>query len=777
MGKGGKGRKSDNKYPKKRATVYHHAPSADDVDDEIDTFHKQRDIVPLDINDNSGESDEDDEHPVFDFKDANDDDEDEYENIDDDTGLVAKIVRQQKYFRAKDGGVEDEMLDDAEDEEEKRSTWGRRKNIYHDGDNVDYELQSSDELLAEEEAEVLRLQKEKVKSLSMEDFGVEDVSQDESDGGPTLEEILVKGKVPSKALADKEARDDPGAAYEEVKKDLNALSKEEQMDVVYRILKEICAGMKKKPMNTCSSYVLLLRVCEKMLSLNHIDRIPLGWSVIVAEMVKDIRARACLLRRVKNSSHNWHVCLDWGLPSSLLHSAPELVGLLSELSDALDELENKVNPLLSKVKKGGNSMKGGMHYMEVKQLLLLAYCQAITFYLLLKSEGNPVRDHPVIARLVEIKTLLDKASLLGLRNSLVDHSLMIITATGVKQLDENLPSELEDVLSKKQQTEKVGKLLGEDVALASDSFINAHTVSVGKHEATVVLREAAQVVKVDSSKVDESKGRKRKHLSMEMLKVRAALEEKLRQKGIFGSIASKRDKVQKRRLVNGQLETLDDFDDDTTALEGGTPGMSKGQATSLRSSKLSQLVTPRVNKPKVVSGDDDLPQRDDIGERRRKLELRVLAGAGIKSGDDVDDGPGNLESDGDTDMEEEEDEEEGGESESDDEFYKQVKQQRDAKLAAKAGMYGRTSAVPSMPEVTLVDGKRQITYQMEKNRGLTRARKKLIKNPRKKYKLKHQKAVVRRKGQVRDIKKPMGSYGGEASGINAGISRSIRFKN
>lgn len=672
MGKGGKGRKSDNKNPKRRATVYHHAPSADDVDDEIDTFHKQRDIVPLDINDNSGESDEDDEHPVFDFKDANDDDEDEYENIDDDTGLVAKIARQQKYFRAKDGGVEDEMLDDAEDEEEKRSTWGRRKNIYHDGDNVDYELQSSDELLAEEEAEVLRLQKEKVKSLSMEDFGVEDVSQDESDGGPTLEEILVKGKVPSKALADKEARDDPGAAYEEVKKDLNALSKEEQMDVVYS-------------------------------------------------------------------------------------SAPELVGLLSELSDALDELENKVNPLLSKVKKGGNSMKGGMHYMEVKQLLLLAYCQAITFYLLLKSEGNPVRDHPVIARLVEIKTLLDK----------------------VKQLDENLPSELEDVLSKKQQTEKVGKLLGEDVALASDSFINAHTVSVGKHEATVVLREAAQVVKVDSYKVDESKGRKRKHLndqvgaqSMEMLKVRAALEEKLRQKGIFGSIASKRDKVQKCRLVNGQLETLDDFDDDTTALEGGTPGMSKGQATSLRSSKLSQLVTPRVNKPKVVSGDDDLPQRDDIGERRRKLELRVLAGAGIKSGDDVDDGPGNLESDGDTDMEEE-----GGESESDDEFYKQVKQQRDAKLAAKAGMYGRTSAVPSMPEVTLVDGKRQITYQMEKNRGLTRSRKKLIKNPRKKYKLKHQKAVVRRKGQVRDVKKPMGSYGGEASGINAGISRSIRFKN
>lgn len=56
-------------------------------------------------------------------------------------------------------------------------------------------------------------------------------------------------------------------------------------------------------------------------------------------------------------------------------------------------------------------MKAGMHYMEVKQLLLMAYCQAITFYLLLKSEGQPVRDHPVIARLVEIKNLLDKVAI------------------------------------------------------------------------------------------------------------------------------------------------------------------------------------------------------------------------------------------------------------------------------------------------------------------------------------------------------------------------------
>lgn len=64
-----------------------------------------------------------------------------------------------------------------------------------------------------------------------------------------------------------------------------------------------------------------------------------------------------------------------------------------------------------KVKMGEIAMDRGVHYFELKQLLLLSYCQAITFYLLLKSEGQPVHDHPVIARLEEIKELLDQVLL------------------------------------------------------------------------------------------------------------------------------------------------------------------------------------------------------------------------------------------------------------------------------------------------------------------------------------------------------------------------------
>ncbi|XP_061166069.1 something about silencing protein 10-like [Saccostrea echinata] len=73
-------------------------------------------------------------------------------------------------------------------------------------------------------------------------------------------------------------------------------------------------------------------------------------------------------------------------------------------------------------------------------------------------------------------------------------------------------------------------------------------------------------------------------------------------------------------------------------------------------------------------------------------------------------------------------------------------------------------------------GKRAITYQIEKNKGLTPSKKKELKNPRVKHRMKYRKAKIRRRGQVRDVRTESSRYSGEISGIRSGIKRGIKMK-
>lgn len=74
------------------------------------------------------------------------------------------------------------------------------------------------------------------------------------------------------------------------------------------------------------------------------------------------------------------------------------------------------------------------------------------------------------------------------------------------------------------------------------------------------------------------------------------------------------------------------------------------------------------------------------------------------------------------------------------------------------------------------EGKRGITYQIAKNKGLTPHRKKEQRNPRVKHRNKYRKARICRKGQVREPRKEMEKYGGEISGIKSGVVKSIKLK-
>ncbi|KAL4111363.1 hypothetical protein PRIC1_003043 [Phytophthora ramorum] len=92
-------------------------------------------------------------------------------------------------------------------------------------------------------------------------------------------------------------------------------------------------------------------------------------------------------------------------------SAPELLGLMSELESTTKELEEVVTPAVLKlrpVRRKSRQLQMGLRYLMTRQNLLLNYSANISFYLLLRAEGKSVSDHPVLMHLLLLKKQLTK---------------------------------------------------------------------------------------------------------------------------------------------------------------------------------------------------------------------------------------------------------------------------------------------------------------------------------------------------------------------------------
>jgi U3 small nucleolar RNA-associated protein 3 len=147
------------------------------------------------------------------------------------------------------------------------------------------------------------------------------------------------------------------------------------------------------------------------------------------------------------------------------------------------------------------------------------------------------------------------------------------------------------------------------------------------------------------------------------------------------------------------------------------------------------------------------------------------------------------------------DEELNGDPDEDD-FYKSVNERSKAKKQRKAAMYTVAPKYPGMDHEiqgelcyflhmgfqkdvavisfsvfdVLFTGERAISKTIMKNRGLVAHKSKLNRNPRVKKREQYRKALVRRKGHVRDVRTEEGhQYGGEETGIKSGLSRSRKL--
>jgi len=107
-------------------------------------------------------------------------------------------------------------------------------------------------------------------------------------------------------------------------------------------------------------------------------------------------------------------------------------------------------------------------------------------------------------------------------------------------------------------------------------------------------------------------------------------------------------------------------------------------------------------------------------------------------------------------------------------FYSVVARRSKERKAMKQKQYQVAPKLPS--SVSEVSGERAISRAMMKNRGLVAHKSKINRNPRVKKREQYRKALIRRKGTVREIRTNEGhKYAGEETGIKRGISRSRKL--
>lgn len=110
-------------------------------------------------------------------------------------------------------------------------------------------------------------------------------------------------------------------------------------------------------------------------------------------------------------------------------------------------------------------------------------------------------------------------------------------------------------------------------------------------------------------------------------------------------------------------------------------------------------------------------------------------------------------------------------SDSDSEYYNQIKKQTQQKKQTKQQKYKPQPKFPKA-QTLVMEGERAASRAILKNRGLVAHKNKLNRNPRVKKREQYRKALIRRRGAVRDVIEEKGMYGGEKSGINRLVSRS-----
>lgn len=226
------------------------------------------------------------------------------------------------------------------------------------------------------------------------------------------------------------------------------------------------------------------------------------------------------------------------------------------------------------------------------------------------------------------------------------------------------------------------------------------------------------------------------------------------------------------------LAAQDDSDSDfgeEASLDARAAADKAARKKSLKfyTSQIAQKANRRAGAGRDAGGDMDIPHRERLKDRQARLmkEAERRGQRDSKHGADLGDNSDDDDASAANAIRNEEDE-----------YYDMVAHKSKAKKDDKAARYAAYAAASKADRVVEneevgEDGKRKITYAIEKNKGLTPFRKKDVRNPR----VKKRKQYEAKQKKLRSMKpvwkggEPKGGYRGELSGINTAVIKSVKL--
>lgn len=368
----------------------------------------------------------------------------------------------------------------------------------------------------------------------------------------------------------------------------------------------------------------------------------------------------------------------------------------------------------------------GMQYLRHKQMLLVSTMINVCMYLLLKTEQESsltIKDHPVILRLNQFQGLADKLRLQ------VEEPF---------QLHEQL-----DTLSKAAALMTNGEA-DSDSSEEDDSEMeeddSADRVQGLNDDADVSTEEEDSEILTSDNDWDgggDTTNAERNALIEARFAVRAQDIDNSASRGI-------------RRLLSDAAEFGDEEIEEqdlrraTKKLSSALNTISQKEKTRLK--KLGQNSSGDLENEIERREDEKLQSGIDLMEK-------MLGKASDEENDSIDD----YELDND-----------------DDDFYEDIRKKTKAKKDLKKSTYEVLPKYPGLEDE--LEGERAVSRMIMKNRGLVPHKPKINRNPRVKKREQYRKAVIRRKGAVREVRtEEADRYGGELTGIKTSLSRSRKL--